>query len=202
MRLADSGGVTELSRADVVAWVAAVYLARDAEQWVTEGPAAFLVRVDDGGALLVRKRTGEYWTCLRETKLYKARSDRRLRHKLDKLAFDLDQPTGMVHDPSLDLTEEQLRAWFDSQQDGRLIIGQIIDRGWAFLATKGHIQFGGTPGLAPATFAVIKRTGEVLDLMPGPHSEAAYYGRTEAAFRREISYTASYLQPIAHIPRG
>ena len=190
--------MTKISKAAVVAWVTAIYQARDAGQRVTEGPAAFLVRIDDG-ALLVRKRTGEYWDVPSDTKLYRVRSDRRLLRKLDKLAYDVEQPTGMIHDPSQDVTAQQLMAWFDAQPQP---MGQITDCGWAFLVAKGQITFGGGTGLAPSTFAVIKRTGEVWDLAAGPEAEAAYYARTEAAFRRRIGYLAPYLQPAGHIPRG
>jgi len=182
----------------VVAWVAAVYNACDAEQWVTDGPAAFQVRIDDGQALLVRKRTGEYWAFPGETNLYTARSDRRLRHALRELVFDLDRPTGVIHNPSLDLTEQQLTAWLDATYGRQLIIGQIIDRGWAFLAIKGQVMYGGDMGSQTATLAVIKRTGEVWDLMPGRHAVAAFYARTEAGFHSEVGWT---FQPIAQIPR-
>lgn len=198
--LADLGSVTMLSRADVVAWVAAVYRPRDAEEWVTEGPAAFLVCIDDGQALLVRKRTGEYWAVPRETNLYRARSDRRLRHRLGKLVLDLDEPTGMIHDPSQDLTTQHLMAWLDTPFGRQQMVGQIIDRGWAFLAVKGPVLYGGETGRAEATLAVIKRTDEVWDLMQGWHAEAAYYAKTETGFRRQISMLASHLQPIAQIP--
>lgn len=193
--------MTQLGRADVVAWVTAVYGAPDAEQWVTDGPAAFQVRIDDGQALLVRKRTGEYWAFPGETNLYTARSDRRLRHALRKVVFDLDRATGVIHNPSLDLTEQQLRAWLDATYGRRLIIGQIIDRGWAFLAIKGQVMYGGHTGSQSATLAVIKRTGEVWDLLPGTHADAAYYARTEAGFHAQIAMVARTLQPIAQIPR-
>lgn len=198
--LADSGSVTMLRRADVVAWVAAVYRPHDAEEWVTEGPAAFLVHVDDGQALLVRKRTGEYWAFPGETNLYRARSDRRLRRRLGKLVLDLDEPTGMVHDPSQGVTTQHLMAWLDTPLGREQMVGTVIDRGWAFLAVKGSVVYGGETGRAEATLAVIKRTGEVWDLMQGWHAEAAYYARTEAGFRRQISMLASHLQPIAQIP--
>ena len=183
----------------MVAWVAAVYATRDAEQWVTDGPAAFLVRIDDGQALLVRKRTGEYWAFPRETDLYTARSDRRLRHALRKLIFDIDRPMGVLHDPSLDLTEQQLRAWLDTTYGQSLVIGQILDAGWAFLAIKGQITYGGHTGSQSATLVVIKRTGEVWDLLPGRHLEAALYARTEAGFRQQLAMVAGPLQPIAQI---
>lgn len=186
-----SGRVTRLSRANVVAWVAAVYHTRDAEQRVTEGRAAFQVSLDDGQTVLVRKRTGEYWAFPGGADRHKARTDRGLRRELGR-------PTGVVHDPSLDLTVQQLQAWLDTAGQQ---IGQIIDRGWAFLAIKGPIEYGGMTGRAVATLAVIKRTGEVWDLMQGWHAEAAYYATSENGFRQQIATVASTLQPIAWIPR-
>ncbi|MDQ3789897.1 MAG: hypothetical protein M3422_21970 [Actinomycetota bacterium] len=193
--------MTKLSRADVTAWVAAVYGTRDAEQWVAEGPAAFQVRLDDGRALLVRKRTGEYWEFSQENDLHKAWTDRRLRHALRKVTFDPDSALGVVHDPSNDVTWEQVQAWLDATYGDRMIIGQIIDRGWAFLATQGPIEYGGLEGRATATFAIIKRTGDVWDLMAGWHAEAAYYARTEAGFLGQIGALTSRLRPVGQVPR-
>lgn len=183
----------------MVGWVAAVYHARDAEQWVAEGPAAFQVSVDDGQALLVRRRTGQYWSFPGANDLYTARSDWRLRRSLRKLFIDVDSSAGVVHDPARDLSEQQLRAWLDATYGAGLYTGQIHDRGWAFLAVKGPVEYGGMTGRPHATFAVVKRTGEVWDLMQGTHAEAAYYARTEAGFRRQIAAVASGLQPIARI---
>ncbi len=77
--------MTQLGRADVIAWVASMYGAPGAEERVAEGPAAFQVLLDDGYALLARKQTGEYWSFTGETNLYKARSDRRLCRALRKV---------------------------------------------------------------------------------------------------------------------
>ena len=186
----------------MVAWVAAVYLVRDAEERVAEGRAAFLVRVADGRALLVRKRTGEYWAFPGETTLYRAWSDRRLRRGLGRVVFDLDRPAGVVHDPSQDLTAQQLMAWLDTPHGRQQMVGEILDRGWAVLAIKGPVEYGGQTGRARAALAVIKRTGEVWDLMPGWYAEAAYHASTEAGFRDQIGMLAPRLQPIARIPRG
>lgn len=182
----------------MVAWVAAVYHAHDAEQRVADGPAAYQVRFDDGHALLVRKRTGEYWSFTGDTDLHLARNDRRLRHALRKVVFDVDRPTGVVHNPSLDLTQQQLMAWLDDQG---LFAGQIVDRGWAFLAIKGPVLYGGYTGRSPAMFAVVKRTGEVWDLMQGYHADTASNARTEPGFHAQLAMIAPGLQPIARIPR-
>lgn len=187
--------MTQLKKADVVAWVAAIYRAPDAEQRVVEGRAAYQVRLDDGSALLVRKRTGEYWAFPRETDLHTARSDWGLRHRLRKVVFDLDQPTGVVHDPGQDLTMQQLTAWLDGRNE---MVGQILDRGWAFLAIKGPVMYGGPLG---AMLAVGKHSGEVWDLYSGTQADAALNSRTEAGFRSHIAAVAPGLQPIARIPR-
>lgn len=184
----------------MVAWVAAVYHTHDAEQWVEEGPAAFQVRLDDGRALLVRKRTGEYWAMSGATDLHRVSSDRRLRRAVSTSFFDTDSATGVVHDPAHDLSWEQVHAWLAAHR-GERVIGQVIDRGWAFLATQGPIQYGGVTGHPVATFVVVKRTGEVWDLAAGPQAEAAYHARTEAGFRAQLAYVTAYREPIARIPR-
>jgi hypothetical protein len=167
-----------------------MYGARDAEQRVVDGRAAFLVRLDHDRTLLVRKRTGEYWDFPGRTDLHTARSDRRLRKAL------LNGPTGVVHDPALDVTMAQLMAWLDATYGSELMIGQFLDQGWAFLALKGPVVFGGPLG---AMLAVVKRTGEVWDLYSGTQADAAAGARTEAGFRFQMA--ALSLRPIAQIPR-
>lgn len=187
--------MAEVSRADVVAWVAAVYRTPDAERRVAEGPAAFLVRLDGGRALLVRRRTGQYWEFGAVTDLYTARSDRRLRRALRSLMFDVDQAAGVIHDPSGDLTEPALMAWFDATYGGRENFGQVFDVGWAFIAVMGAVVYA--PGIPQSvTLAVVKRTGEVWKLLPGYDLDRVYHARTEAQFRSGFPSG-----PIAQIPR-
>ncbi len=168
----------------MVTWVWVVHRLRDAEQRVAEGRAAFQVSLPGGGALLVRKRTGEYWEFGAESDLYKAGSDRRLRRALSKVT-SCDSPSGVVLDPSHDVTEAQVQAWLGATPGSWSSAGEIIDRGWAFLVPQESVQFGCAPGTAarvPRTFVVIKRTGEVWDLLTGRDAEAAYYATTASQF--------------------
>jgi hypothetical protein len=193
------GDVAELSWADVVTWVWVVHRLKDAQQRVAEGPAAFQVRLPEGDALLVRKRTGEYWTFSADNDLHKARSDRRLRRALSRVN-SLDTPAGVIFDPSQDVTKAQVQAWLDASPATRRCGGHIIDRGWAFLVPQETAVYGCAPGgvpRMPRTFAVIKRTGEVWDLLPGTFAESAYYATTESDF---LSRQAGGW-PCAWIPR-
>ncbi len=106
----------------------------------------------------------------------------------------------MIHNPSQGLTRQQLATWLDTTYDRELVIGQIIDRGWAFLAIKGPVLYGGYTGLAPAMLAAVNRTGEVWDLLPGNQADAASNARTEAGFHTQLAMIAPGLKPIARIP--
>ncbi len=113
--------------------------------------------------------------------------------------MDPNEAPGVVHDVARDLTVQQLTAWLDATY-GRYT-DRIHDRGWAFLAIKEPLEYGGMTGRPHATFAVVKRTGDVWDLMHGTQAETAYYATSEAGFLGRIAAVAPGLQPVARVPR-
>lgn len=200
------GCMSELSRTEVVEWVKQVYGAAYADQRVVEGPAAFSVNVDPeagpgAGALVVRKRTGEYWHLPDDQVafVHTAKSDRRLLRALRNVVADVHWPMGVVKDGSLGSAEDRLAEWLRATRGWRTIDGRIRDLGWAFAvspqpdAYHDGNQLAMMYGVGP--LIAVKRSGAVWALSSTPTESSLVGAKNEAEFHRLVGEVSPNLQP-------